>query len=163
MVSEVCSNGSVSPLWISLLTKVRRLYLIEPGGFAQSYEIGVGAEGFGWFGTEIISAKREWPDWHPRAQMHARRPDLPAFVPGGPENPMGARVLYLGQTLYRIHGSNEPETVGDAVSSGCFRMTNADVIDLYNRARIGRRVRVFRQGVGEEAGVAKDLPSRLCH
>ncbi|RJE89496.1 L,D-transpeptidase [Paracoccus onubensis] len=131
------------PGTILIDTRTRRLYLIEPDGFAQSYEVGVGAEGFGWSGTEIISAKREWPDWRPPAQMRARRPDLPAFVPGGPENPMGARALYLGQTLYRIHGSNEPETVGDAASSGCFRMTNADVIDLYNRARIGARVRVF--------------------
>lgn len=124
-------------------TQARRLYLIETGGFAQSYQVGVGAEGFGWLGTETISAKREWPDWRPPADMRARRPDLPAFVPGGPDNPMGARALYLGQTLYRIHGSNEPETVGDAASSGCFRMTNTDVIDLYPRVRIGARVRVF--------------------
>ncbi|MDH2326578.1 L,D-transpeptidase [Cereibacter sp. SYSU M97828] len=124
-------------------TAARRLYLVEPEGAAQSYHVGVGAEGFGWLGTETISAKREWPDWRPPAEMRARRPDLPAFVPGGPDNPMGARALYLGRTLYRIHGSNEPETVGDAASSGCFRMTNTDVIDLYPRVRIGARVRVF--------------------
>ncbi len=124
-------------------TRARRLYLVEGGGFAQSYQVGVGAEGFGWFGTETVSAKREWPDWRPPADMRARRPDLPAFVPGGPDNPMGARALYLGQTLYRIHGSNEPETVGGAASSGCFRMTNTDVIDLYPRVRIGARVRVY--------------------
>lgn len=132
-----------APGTILIDTQARRLYLIEPGGFAQSYQVGVGREGFGWFGTETISAKREWPDWRPPADMRARRPDLPAFVPGGPDNPMGARALYLGQTLYRIHGSNEPETVGDAASSGCFRMTNTDVIDLYARARVGARVRVY--------------------
>ena len=124
-------------------TQARRLFLVEPEGFAQAYQVGVGREGYGWLGTETISAKREWPDWRPPADMRARRPDLPAFVAGGPDNPMGARALYLGQTLYRIHGSNEPETVGDAASSGCFRMTNTDVIDLYQRVRIGARVRVF--------------------
>ncbi|MDB6454417.1 L,D-transpeptidase [Falsirhodobacter sp. 20TX0035] len=131
------------PGTILIDTAARRLFLVEPGGTAIAYAVGVGREGFGWFGTETISAKREWPDWRPPADMRARRPDLPAFVPGGPDNPMGARALYLGQTLYRIHGSNEPETVGDAASSGCFRMTNSDVADLYERVRIGAKVRVF--------------------
>ena len=131
------------PGTILIDTGARRLYLIEQGGFAQSYVVGIGREGYGWFGTETISAKREWPDWRPPADMRARRPDLPAFVPGGPDNPMGARALYLGQTLYRIHGSNEPETVGDAASSGCFRLTNTDVTDLYDRTQVGARVRVF--------------------
>lgn len=131
------------PGTILIDTQARRLYLVEPGGFAQSYRVGIGREGFGWLGTETVTAKREWPDWRPPAAMRARRPDLPAFVPGGPENPMGARALYLGRTLYRIHGSNEPETVGDAASSGCFRMTNSDVIDLYDRVRIGARVRAY--------------------
>lgn len=124
-------------------TTSRRLYFIEAGGFAQSYEVGVGREGFGWLGVEQISAKREWPDWRPPASMLARRPDLPRQMAGGPDNPLGARALYLGQTLYRIHGSNEPKTVGTAASSGCFRMTNTDVIDLYERAQVGARVRVF--------------------
>jgi lipoprotein-anchoring transpeptidase ErfK/SrfK len=124
-------------------TTARRLYLIESGGSAQSYQVGVGKEGFGWYGTETISAKREWPDWRPPADMLARRPDLPRMMVGGPDNPLGARALYLGDTLYRIHGSNEPETVGTAASSGCFRMTNTDVMDLYERVGIGARVKVF--------------------
>ncbi|OHV79477.1 L,D-transpeptidase [Rhizobium sp. LCM 4573] len=124
-------------------TAARRLYLVEPGGFAQSYEVGVGKEGYGWYGSERVSAKREWPDWRPPADMLARRPDLPRHMAGGPDNPLGARALYLGETLYRIHGSNQPETVGTAASSGCFRMTNTDVIDLYDRVGIGAKVRVF--------------------
>ncbi|PRD41784.1 L,D-transpeptidase [Phyllobacterium phragmitis] len=124
-------------------TVSRRLYLIEAGGFAQRYQVGVGREGYGWHGTERISAKRQWPDWRPPADMLARRPDLPRHMAGGPDNPLGARALYLGETLYRIHGSNEPETVGAAASSGCFRMTNTDVIDLYERVGVGARVRVF--------------------
>lgn len=124
-------------------TTTRRLYLIEPNGFAQSYQVGVGKEGYGWHGSERISAKREWPDWRPPADMLARRPDLPRHMAGGPDNPLGARALYLGDTLYRIHGSNEPETVGTAASSGCFRMTNTDVIDLYQRVGVGATVRVF--------------------
>jgi lipoprotein-anchoring transpeptidase ErfK/SrfK len=124
-------------------TASRRLYLVEPNGFAQRYDVGVGKEGYGWHGTERVSAKREWPDWRPPAAMLARRPDLPRHIAGGPDNPLGARALYLGDTLYRIHGSNEPETVGTAASSGCFRMTNTDVIDLYQRVGIGAKVRVF--------------------
>jgi lipoprotein-anchoring transpeptidase ErfK/SrfK len=124
-------------------TAARRLYLIEPGGFAQSYQVGVGKEGYGWYGSERISAKRQWPEWRPPADMLARRPDLPRHMAGGPDNPLGARALYLGETLYRIHGSNEPETVGTAASSGCFRMTNTDVIDLYDRVGLGAKVRVF--------------------
>lgn len=140
---RIAFDSADPPGTILIDTQARWLYLIEPGGFAQRYQVGVGREGYGWFGTETVSAKREWPDWRPPAEMRARRPDLPAFVPGGPANPMGARALYLGQTLYRIHGSNEPETVGSAASSGCFRMTNTDVIDLYGRVAIGARVRVF--------------------
>ena len=91
-----------------------------------------------------MSQKREWPDWRPPAEMIRRRPDLPRYMPGGPDNPLGARAMYLGGTLYRIHGSNEPETIGQAVSSGCIRMTNEDVIDLYNRVRLGSKVVVLR-------------------
>jgi lipoprotein-anchoring transpeptidase ErfK/SrfK len=91
-----------------------------------------------------VSAKREWPDWTPPPQMLKRRPDLPRYMPGGPDNPLGARAMYLGSSLYRIHGSNEPETIGQAVSSGCFRLTNEDVIDLYNRVRVGAKVIVQR-------------------
>lgn len=141
--AQVALQTSEPPGTILIDTRARRLYLVEPGGIAESWQVGIGREGYGWLGVETISAKREWPDWRPPADMRARRPDLPAFVPGGPDNPMGARALYLGQTLYRIHGSNEPETVGQAASSGCFRMTNTDAIDLYPRVAVGARVRVF--------------------
>ena len=111
-----------------------------PGHKAVKYGIGVGRAGFDWAGTQTISRKQEWPDWIPPAEMIQRRPDLPRHMPGGPDNPLGARALYLGSSLYRIHGSNEPETIGQAVSSGCFRLTNADVIDLYNRVPVGATV-----------------------
>ena len=120
------------------------LYYILPGGTAIRYGIGVGRPGFTWAGTKTVARKAEWPDWTPPAQMLKRRPDLPRHMVGGEANPLGARAMYLGGTLYRIHGSNEPETIGTAVSSGCIRMTNADVIDLYNRVRVGTRVVVLR-------------------
>jgi lipoprotein-anchoring transpeptidase ErfK/SrfK len=122
---------------IFISTSERRLYLILGNGEALRYGIGVGRDGFRWTGTHHISAKKEWPGWTPPAQMRARRPDLPRYLAGGIENPLGARAMYLGSTLYRIHGSNEPETIGHAVSSGCFRMTNEDVTDLYSRVSIG--------------------------
>jgi lipoprotein-anchoring transpeptidase ErfK/SrfK len=125
---------------IYISTGERRLYLILGNGEALRYGIGVGRDGFHWTGTHRISAKREWPGWTPPAEMRARRPDLPRYLPGGIENPLGARAMYLGSTLYRIHGSNEPETIGHAVSSGCFRMTNEDAIDLYNRVSVGALV-----------------------
>jgi lipoprotein-anchoring transpeptidase ErfK/SrfK len=125
-------------------TSARRLYLVTAPGEALSYGIGVGRDGFRWSGTHHISAKREWPDWTPPSQMLRRRPDLPRHMVGGVDNPLGARALYLGSTLYRIHGSNEPETIGQAVSSGCFRMTNEDVIDLYDRVGVGTKVTVLR-------------------
>jgi lipoprotein-anchoring transpeptidase ErfK/SrfK len=118
----------------------RRLYLVLGNGQALRYGIGVGRQGFGWSGVKRVSAKREWPAWTPPAQMLRRRPDLPRHMAGGPDNPLGARALYLGSSLYRIHGSNEPETIGQAVSSGCFRLTNADVIDLYERVQVGATV-----------------------
>ncbi len=125
-------------------TAERRLYYILGEGRAIRYGIGVGRIGFTWAGTTAVSEKREWPDWVPPPQMLKRRPDLPRYMPGGPQNPLGARAMYLGSSLYRIHGSNEPETIGQAVSSGCFRLTNEDVIDLYNRVRVGARVVVVR-------------------
>jgi lipoprotein-anchoring transpeptidase ErfK/SrfK len=133
-------RSNLAPGTIVINTAERRLYLVQPGGTALRYGIGVGREGFRWNGVHRISAKREWPGWTPPAQMRRRRPDLPGHMAGGIENPLGARALYLGSTLYRIHGSNEPETIGQAVSSGCFRMTNEDVVDLYNRVRIGTTV-----------------------
>jgi len=129
-----------APGTIVINTAERRLYLVEPGGQALRYGIGVGRDGFRWSGVHRISAKREWPGWTPPSQMRRRRPDLPGYMAGGIDNPLGARALYLGSTLYRIHGSNEPETIGQAVSSGCFRMTNEDVVDLYNRVSVGTTV-----------------------
>ena len=119
------------------------LYLVEGSGKALRYGIGVGRPGFTWSGVKTISAKREWPDWTPPADMLARRPDLPRHMEGGPENPLGARAMYLGSSLYRIHGSNEPWTIGTNVSSGCIRMRNEDVIDLYGRVNVGTRVIVL--------------------
>jgi len=119
------------------------LYLVQGSGQAMRYGIGVGRPGFTWSGVKKISAKREWPDWTPPAEMIARRPDLPRHMEGGPENPLGARAMYLGSTLYRIHGSNEPWTIGTNVSSGCIRMRNEDVIDLYERVKVGTKVVVL--------------------
>jgi lipoprotein-anchoring transpeptidase ErfK/SrfK len=138
--STVSYPSNHRPGTIIISTKERRLYLVLENGQALRYGIGVGRDGFGWGGVMKVSAKREWPDWTPPEQMLRRRPDLPRFMPGGPDNPLGARALYLGSSLYRIHGSNEPETIGQAVSSGCFRLTNADVIDLYNRVPVGATV-----------------------
>ncbi len=136
-------DGNYAPGTIVIRTAERRLYLVMDGGRALRYGIGVGRDGFRWAGTHRVSAKREWPGWTPPAQMLRRRPDLPRHMPGGIENPLGARALYLGSTLYRIHGSNEPETIGQAVSSGCFRMTNDDVTDLYDRVPVGAKVVVI--------------------
>jgi lipoprotein-anchoring transpeptidase ErfK/SrfK len=125
-------------------TNEKRLYFVLPNGRAMKYGVGVGRPGFAWAGVKNITRKAEWPGWTPPPQMIRRRPDLPRHMPGGEGNPLGARALYLGSSLYRIHGSNEPETIGQAVSSGCIRMLNADVIDLYERVRIGTRVVVMR-------------------
>jgi lipoprotein-anchoring transpeptidase ErfK/SrfK len=119
------------------------LYLVEGDGRALRYGIGVGRPGFTWAGTKTITAKREWPDWRPPADMLQRRPDLPRYMPGGVDNPLGARAMYLGSTLYRIHGSNEPWTIGTNVSSGCIRMRNEDVEDLYDRVKVGTKVVVI--------------------
>ena len=110
---------------------------------AVEYGVGVGREGFTWSGVKTITRKEEWPDWRPPAQMLQRRPDLPRYMPGGMDNPLGARALYLGSSNYRIHGSNEPDTIGAAVSSGCIRMTNKDIVDLYERVKVGTKVFVL--------------------
>jgi lipoprotein-anchoring transpeptidase ErfK/SrfK len=136
--------GPHRPGTIVVNAKERRLYLVMDGGKALKYGVGVGRPGFEWGGTKTVTRKQEWPSWTPPAQMIKRRPDLPRFMPGGPENPMGARAMYLGSSLYRIHGSNEPETIGQAVSSGCIRMLNDDVIDLYTRVKVGAQVVVVR-------------------
>jgi lipoprotein-anchoring transpeptidase ErfK/SrfK len=137
-------TGPHRPGTIVVNTQERRLYLVLPGGKAMKYGVGVGRPGFAWGGSKTVTRKAEWPSWTPPAQMLKRRPDLPRFMPGGPENPMGARAMYLGSSLFRIHGSNEPETIGQAVSSGCIRMLNEDVIDLYSRVRVGTQVVVTR-------------------
>jgi lipoprotein-anchoring transpeptidase ErfK/SrfK len=120
------------------------LYLVRGGGKAVRYGIGVGREGFTWAGAERVSRMAEWPDWHPPAEMIERQPYLPRFMAGGPGNPLGARALYLGKTLYRIHGTNQPSTIGTFVSSGCIRLVNADIEDLYNRVQVGARVVVLQ-------------------
>lgn len=142
--SMVSFPPQYSPGNVVIDTNARRLYLVTKHGQALMYGIGVGRDGFQWSGTHHVSAKREWPDWTPPSDMLHRRPDLPRHMVGGIDNPLGARALYLGSTLYRIHGSNEPETIGTAVSSGCFRMTNEDVIDLYDRVPVGAKVIVLK-------------------
>jgi lipoprotein-anchoring transpeptidase ErfK/SrfK len=137
-------DGKYAPGTIVISTTERRLYFVLPGGQAIKYGVGVGRPGFEWSGVKTVAMKREWPDWTPPPQMLRRRPDLPRHMAGGEDNPLGARAMYLGGTLYRIHGSNEPETIGQAVSSGCIRMTNDDVIDLYERVKVGTKVVVQR-------------------
>ncbi len=124
-------------------TEARYLYLVLGNGKAMRYGVGVGRPGFQWAGAHRITRKAEWPDWVPPEEMRQRVPKLPVRMDGGPDNPLGARALYLGSTLYRIHGSNEPWTIGHAVSSGCIRMRNEDVIDLYDRVEVGTRVVVL--------------------
>ncbi|GJD58305.1 L,D-transpeptidase [Methylobacterium dankookense] len=140
----VAYNGPYGAGTIVVSTTERRLYLVLGGGQAMRYGVGVGRPGFTWGGMQTVTMKREWPDWRPPATMLRRRPDLPRYMKGGLENPLGARAMYLGGTIYRIHGSNEPETIGTAVSSGCIRMTNEDVTDLYERVKVGTRVVVQR-------------------
>jgi lipoprotein-anchoring transpeptidase ErfK/SrfK len=133
-----------APGTIIVDTPSRYLYLVQGNSRALRYGIGVGREGFQWSGLVNITRKQEWPDWTPPPEMIARQPYLPRFMGGGPGNPMGARALYLGTTVYRLHGTNAPETIGTAVSSGCFRLVNPDIIDLYERVPIGTKV-VIRQ------------------
>jgi lipoprotein-anchoring transpeptidase ErfK/SrfK len=140
---EVDYQGHEGAGTIVIDTPNKFLFLVEGNGRALRYGIGVGRPGFTWSGTKTISAKREWPAWTPPAEMLARRPDLPRHMEGGPQNPLGARAMYLGSSLYRIHGSNEPWTIGTNVSSGCIRMRNEDVIDLYGRVNVGTRVIVL--------------------
>ena len=140
---EVDYSGREDPGTIVVDTPDRFLFLVEPHGKALRYGIGVGRPGFEWSGVKRISRKSEWPDWTPPTEMVLRRPDLPRHMAGGPENPLGARALYLGSSLYRIHGTNEPSTIGHNVSSGCIRMMNEDVIDLYDRVPVGTTVVVL--------------------
>ena len=133
-------DGPYKPNTIIVNTSERRLYHVMENGKAQKYGIGVGREGFQWAGSHRISRKAEWPGWTPPPAMRKRQPDLPQYMEGGLNNPLGARALYIGATIYRIHGSNEPWTIGQAVSSGCIRMTNDDVTHLYEQVKVGTRV-----------------------
>ena len=140
---EVDYDGAERPGTIIINTEDRFLFYILPGHRAIRYGVGVGRPGFEWAGVKTVTRKAEWPDWTPPVEMMLRRPDIPDHMAGGIDNPLGARALYLGSTLYRIHGTNEPWTIGHNVSSGCIRMMNADVIDLYGRAKVGTKVVVL--------------------
>lgn len=141
-------SGKYRPGNIIVRTRERALYLVLDGGRAIRYSVGVGREGFQWSGVARVSRKAEWPGWTPPAEMIAREArkgvKLPRYMPGGPNNPLGARALYLGGTLYRIHGTNAAHTIGSAMSSGCIRMMNHDVVDLYERVKVGARVYVYQ-------------------
>jgi lipoprotein-anchoring transpeptidase ErfK/SrfK len=138
-------RSNETPGTLVIHTAERFAYLVQGNNRALRYGIGVGREGFQWSGLVRVSRKAEWPDWRPPPEMIARQPYLPRFMAGGSGNPMGARALYLGSTVFRIHGTNQPETIGHAISSGCFRLANGDVIDLYERVPLGTKV-VVRQG-----------------
>jgi lipoprotein-anchoring transpeptidase ErfK/SrfK len=138
-------RSSEPPGTLVIHTSERFAYLIQRNNRALRYGIGVGREGFQWSGLVQVSRKAEWPDWRPPPEMIARQPYLPRFMAGGSGNPMGARALYLGSTVFRIHGTNQPETIGHAISSGCFRLANGDIIDLYERVPLGTKV-VVRHG-----------------
>jgi lipoprotein-anchoring transpeptidase ErfK/SrfK len=135
---------SAAPGTVVISTPERFLYLVLGDNRALRYGIGVGRQGFQWSGMVTITRKTAWPDWTPPPEMIARQPYLPRFMAGGPGNPMGARALYLGATVYRIHGTNQPETIGQAISSGCFRLANGDIADLYERVPLGTKI-VVRQ------------------
>ena len=138
------------PGTIIVQTSEKYLYLVQGGNRALRYGIGVGRDGFQWKGLVKIARKQEWPDWRPPPEMIERQPYLPRFMAGGPGNPLGARAMYLGATVYRIHGTNQPDTIGSKVSSGCFRLINPDVIDLYDRVPVGTRV-IVRQAPSVES------------
>ena len=135
---------TATPGTIVISTSEKFLYVVLGDNHALRYGIGVGRQGFQWSGMVKITRKTAWPDWTPPPEMIARQPYLPRFMAGGPGNPMGARALYLGATVYRIHGTNQPETIGQAISSGCFRLANGDIVDLFERAPVGTKV-VVRQ------------------
>ncbi len=135
--------GKEKPGTVIVNTSRKFLYLVLGDGKAMRYGIGTARDGFEWSGTHKVTAKREWPSWTPPAEMRKRQPGLPAFMEGGVQNPLGARALYIGSTLYRIHGTNEPWSIGTNVSSGCIRMVNDDVVDLYARVKIGAKVIVL--------------------
>lgn len=138
--TEINYKTTEAPGTIIIDTRRRYLYLVKPEGKAMRFGIGVGRQGFSWRGEEKITRKAEWPTWHPPAEMREREPHLPVRMEGGPDNPLGARALYLGSSLYRIHGTDQPWTIGEAVSSGCIRLRNEDVIALYDMVKVGAKV-----------------------
>jgi len=144
---EVFFRSTEAPGTVIIDSKNRFLYLVQPNNRAIRYGIGVGREGFQWAGLEKISRKQEWPDWRPPPEMIERQPYLPRFMAGGPGNPLGPRAMYLGHTIYRIHGTNQPQTIGHAVSSGCFRLVDTDIIDLYDRVPVGTKVIIKQAAV----------------
>jgi lipoprotein-anchoring transpeptidase ErfK/SrfK len=150
----------VAPGTIVVDTAQTYLYYVLGNGKAIRYGIGVGREGFTWAGTQSVTRKAEWPDWIPPQEMIARQPYLPRWMAGGEGNPLGARAIYLGSTIYRIHGTNMPATIGHKVSSGCIRMLNADVIDLYSRVEVGTKI-VVLPSHNHVASVAASAPARL--
>jgi lipoprotein-anchoring transpeptidase ErfK/SrfK len=156
----VAYNGSEAPGTIIIDTPNTFLYLVQPGGRAIRYGIGVGRDGFRWSGVQHITKKAEWPDWNPPAEMIQRQPYLPRFMAGGPTNPLGARAMYLGNTIYRIHGTNAPSTIGTRVSSGCIRLVNEDVIDLASRVNVGTKVVVIN-GEHQASGPLTSAPASL--
>lgn len=135
--------SSMEPGSMVIRTKERALYLIVGKGKAVRYSVAVGRQRFSWSGIERVSLKKQWPDWRPPEEMRKRRPELPEFMAGGPQNPLGARAIYLGNSMYRIHGTNEPDSIGKAASSGCIRMLNDDVTELYQHVKLGAMVVVM--------------------
>ena len=156
----VAYSGREAPGTIVIDTANTYLYYVLGSGRAIRYGIGVGREGFTWTGAERVSNMKEWPDWHPPKEMIERQPYLPRFMAGGPGNPMGARALYLGKTLYRIHGTNQPSTIGSFVSSGCIRLLNEDIEDLYQRVQVGTRVVVMPGGAAPAASAQAPAPQQ---
>lgn len=141
---EVGFETKEKPGTVIVFTKERKLYYVLGNNRAIRYGVGVGRDGFTWSGIHTVSNKREWPDWRPPPEMRKRQPGLPVHMKGGPGNPLGARALYIGSTIYRIHGTHDPDSVGEADSSGCIRLNNDDVIDLYGRVKVGAKVIVVR-------------------
>jgi lipoprotein-anchoring transpeptidase ErfK/SrfK len=164
--ANVAYSTSEAPGTVIIDTGNTALYFVLGQGRAIRYGVGVGREGFTWSGVQTISRKAEWPDWHPPAEMIARQPYLPRFMAGGPGNPLGARAMYLGSSEYRIHGTNDPTTIGKFVSSGCIRLTNEDVTDLFSRVDVGTKVVVLPKNAARfEARSAKIMasPAKLKH
>jgi lipoprotein-anchoring transpeptidase ErfK/SrfK len=157
--TEVSYSSREAPGTIVIDTANTYLYYVLGNGRAMRYGVGVGREGFTWAGTQTVSRKAEWPDWHPPAEMIARQPYLPRFMAGGPGNPLGARAMYLGSSIYRIHGTNDPSTIGKFVSSGCIRLTNEDVADLFSRVTVGTKVVVLpKSGPSPRFEAVRDVP-----